>query len=57
MDLFDDKIELDALAAKNRTTGTNLARILIRHGMKKLKDGAFEITQPDLAPIEEGAAK
>ena len=36
------------------TTGTNLARILIRDGLAKLASGEFKITSPALAATVEG---
>lgn len=53
VDLFDDKIRLENQASSNGTTGTNLARILIRDGLSKLESGEFKITTPGLAPTEE----
>jgi len=54
VDLFADKKELDRQAAAAGTTGTNLARILIRDGLAKLASGEFKITSPALAATVEG---
>lgn len=51
VDLFDDKKELDRQAKDAGTTGTNLARILIRDGLKKLASGEFKITAPSLEAL------
>lgn len=56
VDLFDEKQKLDSQAKEAGTTGTNLARILIRDGLAKLASGEFKITAPTLAATnEEGA--
>jgi len=52
VDLFDDKKRLDRHSKTTGTTGTNLARILIRHGLSKLDSGEFTITAPSLTPTE-----
>lgn len=56
VDLFADKKELDLQAKDAGTTGTNLARILIRDGLAKLASGEFKITTPALAATTEGDA-
>ena len=56
VDLFDDKKRLDRHAKTSGTTGTNLARILIRDGLAKLDSGEFRITTPALAATVEGDA-
>ena len=56
VDLFADKKELDRQAKDAGTTGTNLARILIRDGLAKLASGEFKITSPALTATEEVAA-
>lgn len=53
VDLFEEKKELDRLAKEAGTTGTNLARILIRDGLAKLASGEFKITSPALTATEE----
>ena len=53
VDLFEEKKELDRLAKEAGTTGTNLARILIRDGLAKLASGEFKITSPALAATAE----
>jgi endonuclease YncB( thermonuclease family) len=55
VDLFADKKELDRQAKDAGTTGTNLARILIRDGLAKLASGEFKITSPALTATEEVA--
>lgn len=55
VDLFADKTELEELATASSTTGTNLARILIRDGLAKLRSGEFRITTPGLAPTEDAS--
>ena len=55
VDLFADKKELDRQAKDAGTTGTNLARILIRSGLIKLASGEFKITAPSLASTVEAA--
>ena len=52
VDLFADKKSLDEQAKAAGTTGTNLARILIRDGLAKLATGEFKITSPVLASVE-----
>ena len=52
VDLFADKKALDEQAKVAGTTGTNLARILIRDGLAKLATGEFKITSPVLASVE-----
>ena len=56
VDLFADKKELDRQAKDAGTTGTNLARILIRDGLAKLASGEFKITSPALTATEEVAS-
>ena len=53
VDLFGDKKELDRLAKLIPTTGTNLARILIRDGLTKLASGEFKVTTPALTSTME----
>jgi hypothetical protein len=55
IDLFTDKKELDQTAKNAGTTGTNLARILIRDGLAKLASGEYKITTPSLASLEGNA--
>ncbi len=54
IDLFADKKILEQRARDAGTTGTNLARILIRDGLAKLATGDFKITSPVLASVEGG---
>ena len=53
VDLFAEKKTLDQQAKGAGTTGTNLARILIRDGLSKLASGEFKITGPSLAATTE----
>ena len=55
VDLCAGKTDLDKHAAAAGTTGTNLARILIRDGLAKLTSGEVRVTMPALAPTEEVA--
>jgi len=54
VDLCNDKNRLDHHAKASGTTATNVARILIRHGLSKLDSGEFKITAPTLASTVEG---
>jgi hypothetical protein len=50
-----DKQELDRLAKAAGTTGTNLARILIRDGLARLKSGEYKITSPPIIDNPDGS--
>lgn len=55
VDLLADKKDLDRHAKAAGTTGTNLARILIRDGLEKLESGEFRVTSPGISAKEEVA--
>lgn len=55
IDLLDDKKELERFAIQAGTTPTNLARLLIRDGIQKLKSGRFTISTPSIVATVEGA--
>lgn len=57
VDLFEDKKSLDQQAKAAGTTGTNLARILIRAGLSKLSSGELMVKPQTLVPAEEGGGK
>ena len=52
VDLLDDKKALEQFAELAGTTPTNLARLLIRDGLEKLKSGKFRISTPSLVSKE-----
>lgn len=52
VDLFDEKTRLDEFAKASLTTGTNLARILIRDGLDRMMSGKFRVTMPALVSVE-----
>lgn len=56
VNLFEDKNNLDRIAKDAGTSGTNLARILIRDGLAKLASGEFKITSPALTSTTEADA-
>ena len=57
IDLFADKKDLDRQAKLAGTTGTNLARILIRDGLARLASGESVVTPAALMTLSttEGA--